>query len=425
MKKLYCFSCIISLFLLVSCDKANIKNVKDSKLYTEPVMEETVQNEENHHLEVWTFSDIFQNSLPSFQEKYPDLDIEIKVIDKSRVVNMYLDSLVAESTPDLFVIPDDQLGTFLGIGGLENLLSESYYDEQFLSKRPEGLLDEYIHDDEMVTMPLLFFPYVTFYRKDILEQYGYPHDPISLSNYISESDHWLRMARTLAEDGYYIAESEQMLIETALRTSNFFESDYNYILDKSPFNDTVKTAVSVSEEKLSPYLNIWDDRGKEALANNQLVMIYMGSFVTEQLMNWLPEQKGKWGVTTLPFDLAGIDRKASMSIAISSNSPNKEIAWEFVKHMSNDMLKMYQQPITNPYFINDNLQSIYWKALEKNNPGKPNILDREVRLIWELALKDYQNGEKVTDYSVNHLHEDVMESIRQDQEALKNLNPAD
>ncbi|SER42299.1 multiple sugar transport system substrate-binding protein [Gracilibacillus ureilyticus] len=419
MKKIYYIPLFISIFLLVSCASPDIQLLDESDLYKEPVINEE-PGKASDQLVIWTVSDIFQNSLPAFQEKYPDIEIEIEVIDKNRAVSMYLDSLIAEKTPDLFVIPDDQLGAFQGIGGLENLLDEPYFDEDFLSKRPEGLINEYIHEDKMHAVPLLFFPYVTYYRSDILSQHGYPSEPASLSNYMKKPEHWLRMARTLANEGHYIAESDPMLVELALRTSNFVNEEYNYIGEQPPFDDVISAAVSISEENLSPYLNIWDERGKEALRNNELVMIYHASYLSEQLANWVPEQKGKWAVAALPFNLTGIDRKSSMSIAVSSYSTNKEIAWEFAKQVSNDMLGMYQYPLNDPFFANDDLQPVLWNQVEKEIPGKPSMIDQEIRQLWELALKNFQNGEKITDYSVQSVHENVIEQIRQDQKALQN-----
>lgn len=422
----FLYICMIVIVCLTGCVSQSVEPVIDSSFYQQyngKIKKESSQ--ESKHLLIWTSQNIFENSLPPFQQLYPDLDITIETVDKEELVNRYLTSLIVGKTPDIFVLPDQYLGMFRGVGGLEDLQGSTYYEEEFFNKRPQAILDEHIYNEKMLTFPLLFFPYVTFYRADIFEANGYPHDPLELSKYISNASDWYKLAYGFYNHDQYIMESDHSLIEMALQTSNFLNDDFEYIIEDSPFNETIKAAQLVTNKPYDKYVNIWEESGKEALANDQLVMFYSPSYMKENLQQWVPEQKGKWAITTPPFGLRGVDKDASLSIAISSASKNKKVAWQFIKHMSNDMLNMYLHPIQSDFYRNEDILDIYRKMIEEDNPGIPSPLDREIKWIWNHSIKEFQSGYEIKPLMIEQAHKDVMNFIRQDQQALQNLKKAE
>ncbi|QGH35435.1 extracellular solute-binding protein [Gracilibacillus salitolerans] len=409
----------VTIIILVGCHSSSFKPLQESSLGIEPVeMEENA--EKDKRLVIWTHSNIFEDSLPEFLDMYSDVEVDIKVIEQN-LTQEYRQGMLSGKSPDLYVLPDYTLGEFTGISGFENLYEEKYYEESFFDRRPESLLNHYIDEDknEMFAIPLLFFPYVTYYRADILNEYGYPSDPIELSNYINNHENWLNMAQDLKENGHYIVESEQMMLEMVLRTSYLLDEEYNYLAKEEPYVTTFNTATEVVNKELSPYINMWDETGKEAFQNDELVMFQMASYVTSHLKEWVPEQNGKWGITTLPFQLAGVDKQASMSIAISEDSNHKELAWAFAKKMADDMLGMYEHPENDPFFINEDLTQLYWIALNKDVPGKPQSLDQDIQFIWDVAMKGFNSGNSVTREAIENVNEEIMERIKYDQRALQ------
>ncbi len=417
------FVLFLMFFILAGCTSPPVQSVHDSTLIRETDSEEETQNAKTNELLIWTPDNIFSNSLEGFQEKFPDALINIKEIDPNIIAEKYRDSLIKGKTPDIYVFPIDKIGGFSGVHGLEDLSKPMYDDSLFMQALPKGLVEEFRTSDsnKLFALPLLYFPYVTYYRADILKKYGFPSEPDRLSEWISDKEKWIEMAEVLKQKGHYITETDHQIIETALRTSNLFNGTYDYIAKKNAFGKALEGAVEVEENDLDPSLNIWEESGKAALKNDELVMFYMANYVQDQLKEWVPDQKENWGITTLPFGLNGVDRKASTAIAISSQSQNKMIAWEFIKHMCKDMMNIYKGFNKDPFYINKDINRIYWNSVTNSIAGQPTILDKGSENIWKVALAEFRNGEEITEHAIEQVHQDIGDLIRQDQKALQNL----
>ncbi|MCZ0703763.1 multiple sugar transport system substrate-binding protein [Natronobacillus azotifigens] len=376
---------------------------------------------EQEELVIWTHDNFLDGSIENFQQYYPDVHFEVKIIDQVNVVEKYHESMIDGQTPDLFIIPDELLGSFSGIDGLEDLSNPLYYDQQFFGKRPSGLLENYYNAfGEMYAFPVLFFPYVTYYRSDILEQHGFPDDPEQLKDYLADLEQFIAMADILNENNHYVVDSPNMLIQTALRSSNFFTAEHEYLGQKGGFSDMIQAAIVLSERELAPLdLSIWTGEGLTALKEDQIVMFQMGSYGQDRLKDWVPEQSGKWRITSLPFDLAGIDATASSSVAIASTSENKQLAWTFVRHFANNMLEMHTDLEDDPFYDQENLAEFHWTIMEEEKLGIPSMLDHEVRIVWTEALYEFSNGEPVGQSRVNKVHRNVKSRIRYDQRGLQ------
>lgn len=109
-----------------------------------------------------------------------------------------------------------------------------------------------------------------------------------------------------------------------------------------------------------------------------------------------------------------------MSIAISDKSSNKELAWSFAKMMSNDMFNIYESAENDPpYYINEDLKSIYLSAMDRDSIGKPQPIDQQIKFIWDVAMKEFQDGKEMNREAINKVHYDVQERIKYEQRALK------
>ena len=219
MKFIRLFITLICLTLLVGCHTHNFQPIQTTTLVNEESKNQD-ENMDSTELTVWTHNNIFDSSLTRFLSNYPDVDVKIEVIEED-LVKRYRESLIGEKGPDIYVVPDHLLGEFSGISGFENLKSDAYYEETFFDQYPEQMLKKYMNENEtdMYAFPLLFFPYVTFYRADIFEEHGYDSDPQKLSSYLNNAYKWTVMAKEMEEEGKYIFDSEESMLEMMLQTS--------------------------------------------------------------------------------------------------------------------------------------------------------------------------------------------------------------
>lgn len=420
---------MISIGLLTACHSSGFIPIKQTSLvdYKHAEQESNVEITKDKKLEVWTYNDTLQNSLTYFSERFPNVEVEITQIDKSSLVSQYRSSIVTNNAPDIFVIPDEFLSAFSNINGFENLLEDDYYATTYIENRPEGLLRPYIHTQrqEMRMVPLLYFPYVTYYRADILEELGYPSDPMELSEYLNNTYNYLTMARDLKEKGYYMVDSEVTLLDTLYRVNYYMDEQHEYIGDSSEWNAIHRAAINIYNEQLSFGKTIWEQETQEAIRNDELVMFMGASYIDNHLKGWAPEQEGKWAITTLPLEMKAVDHYNGMSMAISAQSEDKMLAWEFVKHMTNDMLNMYTGIKKDPYFQNSNLQTVYWESIDGNTKGKPHIFDEDIKMLWDVTLKDLHWGQPFTMENMQRFHDDVRNRIKYQQQLLQEFEQAE
>lgn len=413
---------LMILLLLTACTANSFIPITETSITNYEKQEELVEIEDDKILEVWTPENIFVHSIHNYQDRFPDVKVEINdQMDRNTLVTQYRSSLVSKKTPDIFVIPNDFLGTFTSINGFENVLEEPYYDPIFLEDRPEGLLHPYINSekDEMTIVPLIQHPFVAYYRADILEEHGYPSDPDELGVYMNDVNNWFTMARDLKDKGYYLLDTELSLLDILIRGNYYIDETHQYLGDSKEWMDIQKAAIKIREEQLSLNRTIWDMEAQEAIREDKLIMFLGPSYMESHLQSWAPDQAGKWAITTLPFELAGMDNQVSLSIAISSQSEEKLLAWEFVKQMSNDMLGMYKGIRKDNYFKNENLQRVYWDVLSKPPFGKPHMFDEEIQMLWDLTLKNFHWGKPFTIEEMESFHRDIKDKILYEQQLLQ------
>lgn len=412
---------LLSILLLLGLAACQSYEFTSYQQTDKPFTYEDVMNKQEHeHLLIWTHDDIAENTIEHFIYSHPNIRIDVEVVDRTLLVDTYQQSIIKGDGPDLFIIPHEDLGAFSGIDGLENLLEAPYYDQAFFDSRPSGLLKNHVNaSGQMYAFPILFFPYLTYYRADVLEKAGFPSEPSPVSEFLSDVDNWMLMAKQLKKNDQYIVESPNSLLHTALRSSNFLSDDFNYLGEKGAFSKMIDVAIKANEQELHANLNIWDPLGLQALQEERLVMFYMASYGQEILQDWVPEQKGKWRVTALPFELTGINRAASVSIAVSSESKNKQLAWTFAQALADDMITMYTNPNEDPFYNQGDLNTLYWDLMMREQPGTPSMLDQSIRQIWQSAMYQFTNGVSMNNKAMDNVHRDIENRIRYDQRVLQ------
>ncbi len=147
----------------------------------------------------------------------------------------------------------------------------------------------------------------------------------------------------------------------------------------------------------------------------------MASYGVDLLQSWVPEQSGKWKIAELPFGLTGVEKDSGSSLAISSTSEHKLLAWEFIKIASRQMFSMYSEPREVEFFGGQEVNAIYKDILERGQKGQPLPLDRKAKFLWDVELSEFNYGKEITPESIEQLEKSIFETIRIDQRAIQNM----
>ncbi|WP_088104034.1 ABC transporter substrate-binding protein [Halalkalibacter urbisdiaboli] len=382
------------------------------------------KDETTNTLTIWTREYDFQHLVEQYNRKFPNVTVEVVEINRHELVNKYLNSLIEQNTPDLYVILDKDLGEFSGIDGFENLMEEPYSKSYIFNRLPEPLLKQYqfFMKDGLLSIPMSAFPYVTYYRSDILENAGFPSDPELLAEFMKDTDNWLEMSTALKEKNHYLIDGVLQLLFSANRSTNYFDEQLNYTMaEDGQFQSLFEVSKFSYEHNLASHKNLWSEDGKEALRTGELAMVHLASYGEFHLQNWVPEQAGKWRVTRMPLGLEGIEKETGKSLAMSSSSQNKELAWEFIEIAAESLLYSYTTETDSSFFGTQDTNNFYWELINEGMRGQPTPLDRYAYDYWELGLYQVVMGSPINESTFSVIEDQVNERIKRDKQALLKL----
>lgn len=410
---------VFSLFflgLIVSLSGCEQKPVKYDNIAVQAV--EQSSPKEDDTLLVWTTSDFFSEATDYFFEHETTLQLKVEVINQAEVIDRYYEALTYKRPPDLFLMPDEFVGLFSEIDGFVDF-NLYLNDRGIYHDLPKALMDRYVNlENKRYGVPVKFFPYVTYYRHDILDSYGFPSEPEELARFMEEKANYFTMARTLFEDNLYIFESNQALLQLGLRTSYPFSREYNYQYSTGSFLQATEAVALFYQANLHPEASIWSDHGQWFLQNNQLVMFQMPTYGADHLKKWVPEQKGNWRMTGLPFGLSGIDREGTLVALMSEKSHYKETALALLQAMTRDQNYQLFYETSHPMLDQDHLTLYYNGLLRKVPEGRPSMLDLYAKRHWYNTMFDINKGVPITPLLFVKTHDRLQEEIKLDQRIL-------
>ncbi len=139
MKYMKILTILLSLLILTACNSLEL-NTFDNIVQKKPEVKENTQNKNKDAITIWATENIFEGAIEEYRSTFPNKEVKVVIQDMDNLVNIYQESIISGATPDIFMIPNNHLGEFSGIDGLENLKEPPYFEESYFSQYPEGLL---------------------------------------------------------------------------------------------------------------------------------------------------------------------------------------------------------------------------------------------------------------------------------------------
>ncbi|WP_169891059.1 ABC transporter substrate-binding protein [Litchfieldia alkalitelluris] len=406
---------------LIGCEEKNAEN--DSQL-SKQLEESSRQLEENTPIEIelWSHFGNWETAIERFQEANPNIKVNVNVLPYESYEDLYLKALTEEKGPDILVFESNHFANFTSIDGLENLADAPYQLDNYKRFYSNSVweIGESFNGEKMIGVPIYSYPMVTFYRSDILKEYGFPSEPDELGEFIEDQQNWLEIARTLNKDHRSSILWEMEPISIYNTTSSMFGENLEFLRDSEDFYQAITLAKIVNEESLSPNINIWSKEGLAALKDDRIAMIYLGSWAANQIQRWAPEQEGKWRVTRLPFNQYGWSNASIMSIP--SNSQHKEAAWKFIEFYNfseKDSIPSFDITQENPYFGNQKDQLLYQELSNQIPDINLTPLDEEANSIWYESIGYGLQNELSVNEIMSLFQENLEKQLGRDIEMLK------
>ncbi|MFC4103385.1 ABC transporter substrate-binding protein [Paenibacillus xanthanilyticus] len=386
-------------------------------------------------LTLWVYYKGFDKLIPQFQKLYPNVKVTVKDFLYASYENEFLQALADGDVPDVMLVDSAQFGSFSSIKGVENLLDPPYNAGQYEKDFSEALWRSNMSLDRkrLVGFPLSSSPIVTYYRKDIMDKYGFPSEPKALGDYMADKDNWLNMAKTLKQDGIYLTQWDPEIVLNFERTQSFFDDELRFQRNNELFKEAIDIAKVIHDLNLAAHLDVWTSSGEEAVRKGSIAMMYMGTWGGDQIKAWAPESAGLWRETRLPFNLYGWQNSANF--ILPSDGKNKALAWKFIEFYVTEASKNgmagsvpaylpargnpKELASVNPYMGNQPVYALHEELVNKMAELVPTPLDAKAAAIWDKMLAQGIERKMDTATMLDGIEERIVSSLATEIDILK------
>lgn len=311
-----------------------------AKGQTEENIEKEVNTNEPIELTLWSFYEGgWDHAISEFRKLYPNIKINVKAFSYGEYEEVYLNALVTGNVPDIMSFDSNQFRNFKDINGLQDLTQVPFNANEYQKQFPEALWQTgtAVNNKKLIGIPFSTSPLVTYYRKDIMEKYGFPSEPEELATFMENPSNWLKIGETLNKDGTSIMQWPNEIMNIYKSASSFYDNEYNFQLNTELINEAIVLSQKAYQSELFRKYDLYTPEGQAALRENKLAMTYLGTYGAQQLSELAPEQAGKWRVTRLPFNVFGWTNSSILSIPAAG--VQKEAAWKFIEFYSFELIK--------------------------------------------------------------------------------------
>ncbi|WP_028596685.1 ABC transporter substrate-binding protein [Paenibacillus assamensis] len=286
---------------------------------------------------IWAYSENYKQLAEKFEKNHQGVKVHIKRINYHDHVNVYREALVSGSTPDVMEVDHMVLGEFSVIDGLVDLKGEGYLEDKLKNTMSIPLLKaaHSLDNERLFALPISTSPLLTYYRKDIMEKYGYPSEPEELAKYLESEERLLAMAIRLRQEGIYMMQDVTNPLDWAESAIPLFDNMYMFNRNNVHIARAFELSQKLKESDLALNIPLRTKAGKEAVRSGHQAMVYLGTWGEKRLREIAPETKGLWRATKLPLGTYGFSDGTYFMMPKMSN--NKQLAWEFMKYVYEHM----------------------------------------------------------------------------------------
>ncbi|MBD8068628.1 ABC transporter substrate-binding protein [Bacillus sp. PS06] len=314
-------------------------------------------------------ADALTETAKKFMEEHPNTKVTVEYVtsDYSSITPPLTSG---KGAPDVMQIQQRDFANFLDV-----------FEGQFvsMSNRLEGRESEFAEvalnlvkdkDGNIMGLPWDIGPVAVYYRKDFFENAGV--DPESIKTW----DQYIEAAKKIQEANagvnmFALGLSSDDIAEIYRMLLNQLGGHYYTEDGKIDFTDEASIQAAEMfkrfvDEGLVIDAPTWDDRIR-AFVNSQNASVVFPVWYAGTIKTQAADQKGLWGLMPMPgFTEGGPNQSHSggSTLAISSQSENKELAWRFIEYslMTNEGQDVQMEyglfPAWLPYHETENFKQV-------------------------------------------------------------------
>lgn len=279
--------------------------------------------------------DGFKAAMAGFNEKYPNIEVELNFTDTTAHHQALQTALTAGSgAPDVAMVEGAYIAQYKDSKALTDLntLGAAELKDDFVAFK----WDQAVSSDgsRFVAVPWDLGPTLYYYRTDVFEECGLPTDPDEVAELLSTPEGFLKAAEAVSIPGQrWFLPSAAYPYQWLFINRDYYDDDLNLVLERDNDLEVLDTCLKIRENGWDMNVDMWSTEAYAAYQAGTCVTVAAGSWFSGFLKTDIdPDGAGHWGATVLPLGMPATNWGGSF-LVIPEESQNKEAAWAFVKYM--------------------------------------------------------------------------------------------
>lgn len=404
-------------------------NPKDNEGEEQTVKAE--KDEEKIKLSLWSFTDELQYTIDIFEERHPNVEIELTVIpmeDYPTKIKPVLRS--GKGAPDIFTGELQQVKEWMETDFWEDLSKEPYNADQYLDDMVPYVASIGIDSKNRVkALSWQATPGGYFYRRSIAKEYLGTDNPEEIGKMMSTMEDFIDLGRTLRDKSngkvkLVSGVEDPGWIPHSLKKHAWVE-DGKFIIDEE-ITKHFKNMKIFREEDLDGKTRQWDPSWFEYMNNGEVFCFLLPTWgLNYVLKRNAADVSGDWGLTSGPSPYFW----GGTWLGMYSKSKNKDLAWEFIKMATVDeeylerlakeksefvsntkVVDKIKDDYTEEFLDGQNHYAWFAKEVGKIDVSKVTKYDHQINLMMRPILDEYVEGKVTLDEAMEKLKQSVKSS---------------
>ncbi len=279
--------------------------------------------------------DAFEAAMAGFNDKYPNIQVELVFTDTTSHHQALQSALVAGTgAVDVAMVEGAYISQYRNSDALVdlNMLGADELAHDFVSFKWEQAKSS--DGSRLVAIPWDLGPTLYYYRTDVFEEVGLPTDPYEVAELMSTWDGVLQVAEAVSIPGErWFLPSAAYPYQWMFINRDYFDESLTLQLEREGDLDCLEASLEIRENKWDMNVDMWSGEAYAAYAEGTCVSVAAGSWFSGFLKTDIdPEGAGNWGATVLPGSMPATNWGGSF-LVIPEQSQNKEAAWAFISYM--------------------------------------------------------------------------------------------